>query len=66
MGRLDHLPPWAYSAEVAFGYEGWKGEVETAGNRPGVEGGGDMEIPPHPAPGTQGTTFPALNSDQPG
>ena len=22
-----------------------EGEVETAGNRPGVEGGGDMDIP---------------------
>ena len=38
--RIGPPPPWAYSAEVAFGYEGWKGEVETAGNRPGVEGGG--------------------------
>ena len=28
MGRLAYLLPWAYSAEVAFGYEGWKGERE--------------------------------------
>ena len=31
-GWGESPPPWAYSAEVAFGYEGWKGEVETAGN----------------------------------